>query len=197
MVGGQWPVGAIRNRPWLQGSSAHPAMLGSKASCVIAKSVNSVFAFGAKSSVHFLTPPFPTEPTSLGFGGDPVREVASARTAEGLMQSSWLSCAKSDYSMSKNRTAHNRILHSASKCAGTIPQSRRRKVRELRFRLWAKSFVHSLAPPFPTEPACAGLRRGPQLRPAPFTQRGLWCGGIQRVRWKIETAVQEPLRQHS
>ena len=32
---------------------------------------------------------------------------------------------------------------------------------------------------------------------APFTQRGLWCGGIQRVRWKIETAVQEPLRQHS
>ena len=38
---------------------------------VVAKSVNSVSAFGAKNSVHFLSPPFPTEPTSLGFGGDP------------------------------------------------------------------------------------------------------------------------------
>ena len=65
---------------------------------VVAKSVNSVFAFGAKSSVHFLTPPFPTEPTSLGFGGDPVREVVSVRTPEGLMQCSWISCAKSGYS---------------------------------------------------------------------------------------------------
>ena len=105
------------------------------------------------------TPPLPTEPTSLGFGGDPVREVASARTAEGLMQSSWFSCAKSDYSMSKNPATHNRKPHVETNRWGTIPQS-------------------------------AKLT-------APFTQRGLWCGGIQRVRWKIETAVQEPLRQHS
>ena len=76
-----------------------------------------------------------------------------------MMQSSWLSCAKSDCPMSKNRTAHNRKPHAETNRWGTIPQS-------------------------------AKLT-------APFTQRGLWCGGIQRVRWKIETAVQEPLRQHS
>ena len=34
VVGGRWSVGAIRNRPWLQGSSARPAMQGSKASLV-------------------------------------------------------------------------------------------------------------------------------------------------------------------
>ena len=38
---------------------------------VVEKSVNSVSAFGAKSSVHSLAPPFPTEPATLGFGGDP------------------------------------------------------------------------------------------------------------------------------
>ena len=38
---------------------------------VVEKSMNSVSAFGAKSSVHSLAPPFPTEPTSLGFGGNP------------------------------------------------------------------------------------------------------------------------------
>ena len=38
---------------------------------VVAKSVNSVSAFGAKSSVHFLAPPLPTKPATLGFGGDP------------------------------------------------------------------------------------------------------------------------------
>ena len=42
-----------------------------KGPCVVEKSVNFVSAFGAKSSVHSLSPPFPTEPTSLGFGGDP------------------------------------------------------------------------------------------------------------------------------
>ena len=39
------------------------------------------------------------------------------------MQSSRSSCAKSDYSMSKNRTAHSRILLLLFHCAGTIPQS--------------------------------------------------------------------------
>ena len=39
------------------------------------------------------------------------------------MQRSWLSCAKSDYSMSKNRTAHSRMLHSVADCVGTIPQT--------------------------------------------------------------------------
>ena len=38
------------------------------------------------------------------------------------MQRSWLSCAKSDCSMSKNRTTHNRILHSVSSFVITIPQ---------------------------------------------------------------------------
>ena len=41
------------------------------------------------------------------------------------MQSSRSSCAKSDYSMSKNRTAHSRILLLLFHCAGTIPQSAR------------------------------------------------------------------------
>ena len=39
---------------------------------VVAKSVNSVSAFGAKSSVHFLAPPLPTKPATLGFGGAPI-----------------------------------------------------------------------------------------------------------------------------
>ena len=38
------------------------------------------------SFVHFLSPPFPTEPATLGFGGDPFREVVSARTPEGLFR---------------------------------------------------------------------------------------------------------------
>ena len=37
----------------------------------VAKFVNSVFAFGAKSSVHFLASPFATKPATLGFGGVP------------------------------------------------------------------------------------------------------------------------------
>ena len=40
-----------------------PSVGAAGISRVVAKSVNSVSAFGAKSSVHFLTPPFPTEPT--------------------------------------------------------------------------------------------------------------------------------------
>ena len=39
---------------------------------VVEKSVNSVSAFGAKSSVHFLAPPLPTKPATLGFGGAPI-----------------------------------------------------------------------------------------------------------------------------
>ena len=72
---------------------------------------------------HSAAPPFPTEPATLGFGGDPVREVASARTAEGLMQRSRLSCAKSACSMSKNPAAHNRRPHAKTNRWGTIPQS--------------------------------------------------------------------------
>ena len=74
---------------------------------------------------HSAAPPFPTEPATLGFGGDPVREVASARTAEGLMQRSRLSCAKSDCSLSKNRTAHSRQPLMQSNRWGTIPQTLR------------------------------------------------------------------------
>ena len=44
--------------------TAYPTALHQSLRLVVAKSVNSVFAFGAKSSVHFLTPPFPTEPSS-------------------------------------------------------------------------------------------------------------------------------------
>ena len=38
---------------------------------VVAKSVNSVSAFGAKSSVHFLTPPLPTKPADAGLWRGP------------------------------------------------------------------------------------------------------------------------------
>ena len=38
---------------------------------VVEKSVNSVSAFGAKSSVHFLAPPFPTEPACAGLRRGP------------------------------------------------------------------------------------------------------------------------------
>ena len=97
-------------------------LLGSKASRVVEKSVNSVSAFGAKSFVHFLSPPFPTEPATLGFGGDPFREVVSARTPEGLMQRRGSSCAKSGYS----RT--NLPLLSGQRPPGAISFVSRRKI---------------------------------------------------------------------
>ena len=65
---------------------------------------------------------------------------------------------------------------------------RRRKVRELRFRLWAKSSVHFLAPPLPTKPATLGFGG------APIGVRsntvGSPLGG--QVRWKLAAAQQAP-----
>ena len=55
-----------RKRHWIDPSVAFGAT-----SRVVEKSVNSVSAFGAKSSVHFLSPPFPSEPATLGFAGAP------------------------------------------------------------------------------------------------------------------------------
>ena len=54
--------------------------------------------------------------------------------------------ANSNCSMSKNPATHNRKPHVETNRWGTIPKPRRRKVRELRFRLWAKSSVHFLLP---------------------------------------------------
>ena len=48
------------------------ALLGTKASRVVAKSVNFVSAFGAKSSVHSLSPPFPSEPACAGLRRGPL-----------------------------------------------------------------------------------------------------------------------------
>ena len=51
------------------------------------------------------------------------REVASARTTEGLMLCSWLSCAKSDCSMSQSPAVPSRKPHMKTNRWGTIPQS--------------------------------------------------------------------------
>ena len=137
-----------------QSSTAFAGLLGTKASRVVAKSVNSVSAFGAKSSVHSLVPPFPTEPATLGFGGDPVREVVSARTPEGLMQSSL-------------------------PFAVQIPTAPCPKIQQLTV---GNGFWHPGAP-----------EQSPSLgkaEPAPFTQRGLWCGAPPEVLWKLEIAQQ-------
>ena len=56
---------AMDHRPY-----RHPSGL-SPISRVVAKSMNSVSAFVAKSSVHSLAPPFPSEPAMLGFAGAP------------------------------------------------------------------------------------------------------------------------------
>ena len=101
-------------------------------------------------------------------GGNGVHGLCDDET-EGLMQRSWRCSANSDYSMSENRTAHNRILHSASKCAGTIPQTRRRKVRELRFRLWGEKLRSLPFSSFPHRTHFVGLRRGPR-----------WGGGVRK-----------------
>ena len=52
-------------------AQCQPEFHRTKASRVVAKSVNSVFAFGAKSSVHSLVPPFPTEPACAGLRRGP------------------------------------------------------------------------------------------------------------------------------
>ena len=64
------------------------------------------------------------------------------------------------------------MFHRTLGAAGQQSLPRRRKVCELRFRLWGEK-LRSLpfarrkspwgTPPFPCEPACAGLRRGPLL----------------------------------
>ena len=61
---------------------------------------------------------------------------------------------------------------------------RRRKVRELRFRLWAKSSVHFLAPPLPAKPATLGFGGAPigvrsrkcGRKLQPFCKNPLSCG---------------------
>ena len=49
-----------------------PSVACGDSSRVVEKSVNFVSTFGAKSSVHSLSTPFPTESPSLGFGGAPI-----------------------------------------------------------------------------------------------------------------------------
>ena len=77
--------------------------LGRPTSRVVEKSVNSVLPEGNPLGGRLLPPPnqvaqpsaallrygcgIPLAGTTLGFGGDPFREVVSARTPEGLMQS--------------------------------------------------------------------------------------------------------------
>ena len=51
--------------------TAYPTALHQSLRLVVAKSVNSVFAFGAKNSVHSLVPPFPTEPACAGLRRGP------------------------------------------------------------------------------------------------------------------------------
>src|SRR5699024_5910984 len=46
---------------------------------------------------------------------------------------------------------------------GLYPAFRRRKLHISHFRPKGRKLAHSTAPPLPTEPACAGLRRGPHL----------------------------------
>ena len=85
----EMPLGYGNPRPFAVHSQSFLAIVEhhrTKASRVVEKSVNFVSAFGAKSFVHSLSPPFPTEPATLGFGGDPFREVVSARTPEGLFR---------------------------------------------------------------------------------------------------------------
>ena len=51
---------------------------------VVAKSVNSVSAFGAKGFVHFLAPPLPIEPANAGLRRGPQLGELSARTCKRL-----------------------------------------------------------------------------------------------------------------
>ena len=46
---------------------------------------------------------------------------------------------------------------------GLYPAFRRRKLHISHFRPKGRKLAHSTAPPLPTEPACAGLRRGPRF----------------------------------
>ena len=46
---------------------------------------------------------------------------------------------------------------------GLYPAFRRRKLHIPHFRPKGRKLAHSTAPPLPTEPACAGLRRGPRF----------------------------------
>ena len=46
---------------------------------------------------------------------------------------------------------------------GLYPAFRRRKLHIPHFRPKGRKLAHSTAPPLPTEPACAGLRRGPHF----------------------------------
>ena len=65
-------------------STAFAGLLGSKASHVVEKSVNSVSAFGAKSSVHSLSPPLPIEPANAGLRRGPQLGELLAYTRKSL-----------------------------------------------------------------------------------------------------------------
>ena len=87
--------------------------------------------------------------------------------------------ANSDYSMSKNPATHSRKPHAKTNRWGTIPQSRRRKVRELRFRLWGEKLRSLSFSSLPHRTHFVGLRRGPQKPRQPPLHKGAF-GAVRR-----------------
>ena len=79
------------------------------------------------------------------------------RAAEGLFPSGRYSRAASDYEL-----LNSRAVRSETVCVAAIPHPRRHKLRILCFRLEGGKRSRSAAPPLPSEPADAGLRRGPE-----------------------------------
>ena len=152
---------------------------------VVEKSVNSVSAFGAKSSVHSLSPPLPIEPANAGLRRGPQLGELLAYTRKSLP------C--------KGRCRLRRQRGSCrTKCRRTPPLSLRDIPRVVEKSVnsvsafGAKSSVHFLAPPLPTKPATLGFGG------APIGVRnntvGSPLGG--RMRWKLAAAQQAPLRQN-
>ena len=99
------------------------------------------------------------------------------------MQSSWISCAKSDCSMSQYRTAHSQILRLMSHCVRTIPQSAKLTAPFTQRGLWCS------APPEVLWKLATAQQRETDCHTSDV---GHW---FAMTRWKMEGAVREPLSQ--
>ena len=105
---------------------------------------------GAKAALHFLAPPLPTRPASLGSRGDP---CAPVREDDSILRQ-------------KKRTAKPFSFLGIWEMPGGLLHQlqhalRRGKVHFTPLPPGAKAALHFLAPPLPTRPASLGSRGGP------------------------------------
>ena len=100
----------------------------------------------------------------------------------GLFRRIGPSKVESDYELSDFWTWRSRILRCISNCTASIPPSCRRKVRELRFRLWGEKLRSLPCSSSPHQTRYAGLWRGPLISTPPFTQGRLWFPATPLVR---------------